>query len=130
MTNDTHAPEAEKRPRRPAGIALLALCFYLFGAVLLLFTPIAPRLPQLASVVPWYIYLAGALYFFTLGWGVWGARRWAYFAALAMCAVSAYYVISFAALRDSGTVLSLGLLSLIATYLLLPRVRAEFMHNV
>src|SRR5262245_36751968 len=79
------ADQPGTRRKIPLGVYILALLLFMVGAIWLL---AAVALPLLGvSQAPWYIYLAGAAYFLVVGWGIWGARRWAYFAALLMCVV-------------------------------------------
>lgn len=111
--------------RRPVGIYVLALLMFLVGGIWLL---AAVALPLLSiSLVPWYVYLAAAVYFLVLGWGMWGLRRWSYLAALLMCAVLAFYLIRTAVVFQQNMLLPFLLVAAIFGYLIQPRVRAAFL---
>ena len=107
------------------GIYLFALLLFLVGGIFLL---AAIALPFMGvTLVPWYVYLGAAAYFLVLGWGVWGLRRWAYFAALLMCVVFAYYLVQTAIVFQRNVLLPFLLLVAIFGYLLQTRVRASFL---
>jgi hypothetical protein len=113
------------KSRRPLGVALLALLMFLVGAIWLL---AAVALPLLGSpLAPWYILLGAAAYFLALGWGLWGARRWAYLAALLMCGVLGFYQLRAALLFGQNVLAPLLVLGAIFAYLIQPRVRAAFL---
>ena len=59
----------------PRGVYILASLLFLGGGIMLLAAIILPI--QGTNLVPWYIYLAYAAYLLAIGWGLWGARRWA-----------------------------------------------------
>ena len=75
----------EANRKLPRGVYVLALLLFLGGGIMLLAAIVLPI--QGTNLVPWYIYLAYAAYLMAVGWGLWGARRWAYLAALLMCVV-------------------------------------------
>ena len=113
--------------KRPAGISVLALFMFLIGGIWLV---AAIALPLLGTALaPWYVYLGAAAYFLVLGWGLWGTRRWAYFAALLMCVVLAYYTIQTAVVLQRNTLLPFILILAIFAYLMQPRVRAAFLRR-
>jgi hypothetical protein len=114
--------------KRPAGIYVIALLIFLVGAVWLLAALVLPFTD--ATAAPWYVYLGAAAYFLILGWGVWGARRWAYFAALLMCLVVGFYALQTALLLERNALLLLLAPVGIFGYLLRPRIRAEFLQTV
>lgn len=111
--------------RRPAGVYALALLMFLVGGVWLL---AAVALPLLGvSLAPWFVYLAAAIYFLVVGWGMWGGRRWAYLTALLMCAVLAFYLIRTAIVFQQNVLLPFLLVAGIFGYLIQSRVRAAFL---
>src|SRR5215510_4631070 len=92
----------------PRGIYVLAVLLFLGGGFMLLAAIVLPI--QGANLVPWYVYLAYAAYLLVVGWGLWGARRWAYIAALLMCLVLAFYQLQTAVvLRKNALFPFLGL---------------------
>lgn len=111
--------------KRPLGIAALALLMFLTGGVWLLAGLALPLLG--APAAPWYITLGAAIYFLAVGWGLWGLRRWAYFAALLMCVVLGFYQLQSAIVLEQNVLVPALLLLVILGYLLLPRVRAAFL---
>jgi hypothetical protein len=111
--------------KRPTGIYVIALLIFLVGAVWLLAALVLPFTD--ATAAPWYVYLGAAAYFLILGWGVWGARRWAYFAALLMCLVLGFYALQTALVLERNALLLLLAPAAIFGYLLRPRIRAEFL---
>jgi hypothetical protein len=111
--------------RRPVGIAVLALIMFLIGSIWLLAAIVLPLLGT--QLAPWYILLGAAVYFVVVGWGLWGARRWAYLAALLMCVVLGFYQIQSALLFGPAALVPLLVLLLIFGYLIHPRVRAAFL---
>jgi hypothetical protein len=111
--------------KRPLGVTLLALLMFLVGGLWLLAAVALPLLGVLLA--PWYIHLAAAAYFLVVGWGLWGVRRWAYFTALLMCVVLAFYQLQTAIFLDQNVLAPLLILILIFGYLLLPRVRVVFL---
>jgi hypothetical protein len=122
MSEPTQANHANKRP---LGISLLALLLFLIGGIWLL---AAVALPLLGvPPAPWYIYLAAGAYFLVVGWGVWGVRRWAYFAALLMCVVLLFYQFRTAIVLRQNVLVPFLVLAVIFGYLLQPRVRAVFL---
>src|SRR5262245_18715293 len=111
--------------KRPTGIYLFALLLFLVGGIFLLAAIILPFMG--VTLVPWYVYLGAAAYFLFLGWGGWGVRRWAYFAALFMCVVLGYYLARTALVFLQNVLLPFLLLAAIFVYLLQSRVRASFL---
>ena len=110
--------------KRPMGVYLLASLLLLVGGIWLV---AAIALPLTGvTLVPWYVYLGAAAYFLTLGWGLWRARRWAYFATLLMCVVLAYYLVQTAVVFQRNVLLPFVLLVVIFGYLIQRRVRAAF----
>ena len=97
----------------PRGVYALASLLFLAGGALLLAALILPFLGT--ASVPWFIYLLYGGYFLVIGYGLWGGKRWAFFATLLMCAVLGFYQLQNA--------LVLG----IAVYMLQPAVRAAFL---
>jgi hypothetical protein len=123
MNNVIQHPDSGHK--RPLGVTLLALLMFLVGGLWLLAAVALPLLGGLLA--PWYIHLAAAAYFLVVGWGLWGVRRWAYFTALLMCVVLAFYQLRTAIFFDQNVLVPLLLLILIFGYLLLPRVRVVFL---
>ncbi len=123
MTDQHSAAPTEKR--LPRGVYALALLMFLAGGALGLAAIVLPVLGTAA--VPWLIYLAYGAYFIVVGYGLWGARRWAYFAALMMCAVLLYYQFQNAIVLRQNALVQVLLLVGVATYLLRPGVRAAFL---
>ncbi|MCG8353318.1 MAG: hypothetical protein MI924_36600 [Chloroflexales bacterium] len=122
------APQPQPtKPKRLIGVLLIALLFYTAGAFLLFASALAGQMALAAA--PWRLYFLGAIYFIVLGWGMWGAKRWAYFAALLMCAVSAYYLIMSALQLNQFVLVPFTLIALLAGYLVQPRVRAAFLRK-
>ena len=117
--------EAHKENRLPRGIYALALLMFLAGGALGLAALVLPILGT--NSVPWLIYLLYGSYFIVVGYGLWGARRWAYFAALMMCAVLLYYQFQNAIVLRQNALVQVLLLVGVATYLLRPGVRAAFL---
>jgi hypothetical protein len=111
--------------KRPLGISVLALLMFLVGGIWLLRLLTSPLLGE--SSAPWYIYLGEAAYFLVVGWGLWGARRWAYLATLLMCVVLGFYQLRSAVFLQQDVSLQLLTLLLIFGYLIRPRVRALFL---
>jgi hypothetical protein len=111
--------------KRPLGISLLALLMFLVGGIWLLRLLASPLLG--GSLAPWYIYLGEAAYFLVVGWGLWGARRWAYLAALLMCVVLGFYQLRTAVFLQQDVSLQVLTLLMIFGYLIRPRVRAVFL---
>jgi uncharacterized membrane protein (DUF2068 family) len=113
------------RPKRLLGIALLALLMFAVGGIWLL---AAVALPLVGTpLAPWYILLGAAAYFMIVGWGLWGARRWAYLAALLMCVVLGFYQLRAALLPGQNVLAPLLVLLAIFIYLVRPSVRAVFL---
>ncbi|HJZ46215.1 MAG TPA: hypothetical protein VKE41_03580 [Roseiflexaceae bacterium] len=112
--------------RLPRGVYVLASLLFLAGGIMLLAAIVLPL--QGTNLVPWYVYLAYAAYLLVVGWGLWGARRWAYFAALLMCLVLAFYQLQTAVvLRKNALFPFLGL-AVAFGYLIQSKVRAAFLH--
>ena len=121
----TEPTQSRSRKQRPLGVALLALLMFLVGAIWLLAAVALPLLG--APLAPWYILLGAAAYFLVVGWGLWGARRWAYLAALLMCLVLGFYQIRAGLLLGRNVLAPLLLLAAIFGYLVQPRVRRVFL---
>jgi hypothetical protein len=113
------------RRKIPLGVHLLALLLFLIGAIWLLAAVALPLLG--APTAPWYVYLGAAAYFMIVGWGIWGARRWAYFAALLMCVVLLFYQLRTAIVLGQNVLVPSLVLLAIFGYLVRPRVRAVFL---
>ena len=119
--------QAKTDRRLPRGVYALAVLLFLGGGFMLLAAIVLPI--QGTSLVPWYIYLAYAAYLLVVGWGLWGARRWAYIAALLMCLVLAFYQLQAAVvLRKNALFPFLGL-AVAFGYLIQPKVRAVFLRS-
>jgi hypothetical protein len=112
----------------PRGVYILALLLFLAGGVMLLAAIVLPI--QGTNIVPWYIYLAYAAYLIVVGWGLWGARRWAYLAALLMCVVLAFYQLQTAIVLQKNALLPFLVLAVIFGYLIQPKLRAIFLQRV
>jgi hypothetical protein len=122
------ANQARAERKLPRGVYILALLLFLGGGIMLLAAVILPL--QGTNLVPWYIYLAYAAYLLVVGWGLWGARRWAYLAALLMCMVLAFYQFRTAIVLGQNALFQfLGLVAVFG-YLIQPKVRAAFLRPV
>jgi hypothetical protein len=118
----------QQRPpthNRPLGIYIVAMFMFLAGSLALLAAIVLPLRGQ--AQVPWYIYLAYAAYLLTLGWGLWGGRRWAYLAALLMCVVLAFEQLRAAVFLGQDVLIQLLVLAAIFGCLIRPRVRQVFL---
>jgi hypothetical protein len=117
----------QPKPERklPRGVYALALLLFLGGGIMLLAAIVLPI--QGTNLVPWYIYLAYAAYLLTVGWGLWGARRWAYLAALIMCLVLAFYQLQTAVVLQKNALFPFLGLAIVFGYLIQPKVRAVFL---
>ena len=111
--------------KRPLGVSALALLMFLAGGIWLLAGLVLPFTGVPAA--PWYIMLGAAAYFLVLGWGLWGLRRWAYVAALLMCAVLGFTQLQSAVVLGQNVLVPALLLLATFGYLLLPHVRAVFL---
>jgi hypothetical protein len=120
-------PQAWLRRKLPRGVYILAVLLFLGGGVMLLAAIVLPI--QGTNLVPWYIYLAYAAYLLTVGWGLWGARRWAYLAALLMCVVLAFYQLQTAVVLQKNALFPFLALAVAFGYLIQPKVRAAFLHS-
>jgi uncharacterized membrane protein (DUF2068 family) len=103
----------------------LACLLFVGGGIMLLAAIVLPM--QGTNLVPWYIYLAYAAYLLVVGWGLWGVRRWAYFAALLMCVVLAFYQLQVAIILRQTTLFQFLALAVIFGYLIQPKVRSRFL---
>src|SRR5215212_6096802 len=129
--------EFDARPGFVAGVvvvttvlslAMLALLLFLGGGIMLLAAIVLPI--QGTNLVPWYIYLAYAAYLIAVGWGLWGARRWAYLAALLMCVVLGFYQLQTAVVLQKNALFPFLALAVMFGYLIQPKLRAIFLHSV
>jgi uncharacterized membrane protein (DUF2068 family) len=111
----------------PIGVHILALLLFLVGGVWLLAALVLTLLGT--NVAPWYVELAAAAYFMTIGWGLWGGRRWAYFAALLMCLVLGFYAFRTAIVFQQNMLAPLLVLLAIVAYLMRRTVRAAFLNR-
>jgi hypothetical protein len=112
----------------PRGVYILASLLFLAGGIMLLAAIVLPI--QGANLVPWYIYLAYAAYLLAVGWGLWGARRWAYLAALLMCVVLGFYQLRIAVVLQKNALLPFLALAVIFGYLIQPKLRALFLYSM
>jgi hypothetical protein len=112
----------------PRGVYILALLLFMAGGVMLLAAIVLPI--QGTNLVPWYVYLAYAAYLIVVGWGLWGARRWAYLAALLMCVVLGFYQLQTAVVLRKNALLPFLALAVIFGYLIQPKLRAIFLQRV
>jgi hypothetical protein len=110
----------------PRGVYALALLLFLGGGIMLLAAIVLPI--QGTNLAPWYIYLAYAAYLLVVGWGLWGARRWAYLAALLMCLVLAFYQIQTAVVLQKNALFQFLALAVAFGYLIQPKVREVFLY--
>ena len=117
----------KEQPKLPRGVYALALLLFLGGGIMLLAAIVLPI--QGTNLVPWYIYLAYAAYLLTVGWGLWGARRWAYLAALIMCLVLAFYQLQTAVVLQRNALFPFLGLAIVFGYLIQPKVRAVFLRS-
>jgi hypothetical protein len=111
--------------RLPRGVYVLACLLFLGGGVMLLAAVVLPI--QGTNLVPWYVYITYAAYLLVVGWGLWGARRWAYLAALLMCVVLIFYQFQSAIVLQQNTLFQFLALAVIFGYLIQPKVRARFL---
>ena len=118
--------QSKSEPRLPRGVYALALLMFLAGAALLLAALVLPYMGT--NLVPWYAYLGYALYFFVVGYGLWGGKRWSYIAALLMCVVLLFYQFQTAIVLQQNALVQVILLVAVFIYLLQPRVRAAFLN--
>ncbi len=121
----TQPKSARKLPR---GVYILALLLFLGGGIMLLASIVLPI--QGTNLVPWYIYLAYAVYLMAVGWGLWGARRWAYLAALLMCVVLAFYQLQTAVVLQKNALFPFLALAIVFGYLIQPKLRTIFIEQV
>ncbi len=118
--------EAKNNDRKlPRGVYVLASLMFLAGGALMLAALVLPILGT--AMVPWFIYLLYGTYFVVMGYGLWGGKRWAYFATLLMCAVLTFYQFQNALVLGQNALVQVILLVAIAVYMLLPAVRAAFL---
>src|SRR6266487_4157322 len=117
----------QPKPARklPRGVYILASLLFLGGGIMLLAAVVLPI--QGTNLVPWYIYLLYAAYLLVVGWGLWGARRWAYLAALLMCVVLCFYQFQAAIILQQNTLFQFLALVAVFGYLIQPKVRAAFL---
>jgi hypothetical protein len=120
------APKSDRK--LPRGVYILAMLLFLGGGIMLLAAIVLPI--QGSNLVPWYIYLAYAAYLIAIGWGLWGARRWAYIAALLMCIVLGFYQLQTAVVLQKNALLPFLALAVIFGYLIQPKLRAIFLRQV
>ena len=113
--------------RLPRGVYALAVLLFLGGGIILLAAIVLPI--QGTNLVPWYIYLAYAAYLLVVGWGLWGARRWAYIAALLMCLVLAFYQLQTAVVLQKNALFPFLGVAAAFGYLVQPKVRAAFLQS-
>jgi hypothetical protein len=122
-------PSSDAR-KLPRGVYVLALLLFLAGGILLLAALILPITGTNligTSVVPWYLYAIYAAYFFVVGWGLWGRRRWAYIAVLLMCVILSFYQFQTAIVLQRNALFQFLALTAIFVYLIQPKVRAVFL---
>src|SRR4051812_19889006 len=103
----------------PRGVYALALLLFLAGGVMLLAAIILPI--QGTNLAPWYVYLLYAAYLLLVGWGLWGAKRWAYLATLLMCVVLSFYQLRAAIVLGQNALFQFLGLVVIFGYLLQPK---------
>ena len=121
------ANPAKPEPKLPRGVYALALLLFLGGGIMLLEAIVLPI--QGTNLVPWYVYLAYAVYLLTVGWGLWGARRWAYLATLIMCLVLAFYQLQTAVVLQKNALFPFLGLAIVFGYLIQPKLREIFLHS-
>lgn len=118
--------ESKNNDRKlPRGVYVLVSLMFLAGGALMLAALVLPILGT--AMVPWFIYLLYGTYFVVIGYGLWGGKRWAYFATLLMCAVLTFYQFQNALVLGQNALVQVILLVAIAVYMLLPAVRAAFL---
>ena len=122
------ATQSKSDRKLPRGVYIIALLLFLGGGIMLLAAIVLPI--QGANLVPWYIYLAYAAYLLAVGWGLWGARRWAYLAALLMCVVLGFYQLRTAVVLQKNALFPFLALAVILGYLIQPKLRAIFLHPI
>jgi hypothetical protein len=122
------ATQPKSDRKLPRGVYILALLLFLGSGIMLLAAIVLPI--QGTNLVPWYIYLAYAVYLLAVGWGLWGARRWAYFAALLMCVVLGFYQLQTAVVLQKNALFPFLALAVIFGYLIQPKLRAIFLHSM
>jgi len=111
--------------RLPRGVYILASLMFLAGAALCLAAIVLPSMG--ANLVPWYVYLAYALYFVIVGYGLWVGKRWSYIAALFMCVVLVFYQFRAALVLRQNALFQVIFLAAVFIYMLQPQVRGAFL---
>ena len=122
----TNQPKAERK--LPRGVYILASLLFLGAGIMLLAAIVLPI--QGTNLVPWYIYLAYAVYLLAVGWGLWGARRWAYLAALLMCVVLGFYQLQTAVVLQKNALFPFLALAVIFGYLIQSKLGEVFLGPV
>ncbi|KPV52243.1 hypothetical protein SE17_16645 [Kouleothrix aurantiaca] len=125
MTESLKTETIQNDRTLPRGVYALASLLFLAGGALLLAAIILPLLGT--ASVPWFIYLLYGGYFLVIGYGLWGGKRWAFFATLLMCAVLGFYQFQNALVLGRNALFQVIVLAAIAVYMLQPAVRAAFL---
>lgn len=110
----------------PRGIMVIG-SLLLVGACLSAGIMLVPTQVLQAFNLPRSLLLVGALATGVLGYGLLRLRRWAWVAMLAFTFVNAYFLILGTLVDGRVQFTGLGILAVVAVYLLLPGVRAAFL---
>jgi hypothetical protein len=127
MKENEMTQQVRAKRKLPLGIYIVALFLFLAGSLALLAAIVLPLRGE--AEVPWYIYLAYAAYLLTVGWGLWGGRRWAYLAALLMCLVLGLEQLRAALFLGQNVLVQLAVLAAIFGCLIWPRAREVFLRK-
>lgn len=111
--------------RRPRGVIVVALLLA-SGALMTGAVALAPSATLAAAGLPRSLLIVSALLTAVLAYGLLRLRRWAWAAMLSFVVINACFLLARALLSGGVPVGGLALLLALATYLLLPGVRAAF----
>jgi hypothetical protein len=129
-----HAAPTEQRTngRRqgravPRGVIVLGLLLY--AGALVSAAAGAVLSPAALAGIPRWVPLLGGLVLAILATGLFRRRRWAWYSMLAFIVVSGFYLLRGTAERGQNTIVGLTILSIIAAYLLWPKVRSVYLNQ-
>ncbi len=112
----------------PRGVIVIASVL-LVGAFFSAGTMLIPSQTLQEFNLPRSLLLVGALATGALGYGLLRLRRWAWLATLAFTFVNAYFLVLRTLIDGRVQFTGLGILAVMAAYLLLPGVRAAFLET-
>ncbi|GAC1354073.1 MAG: hypothetical protein NVSMB42_11380 [Herpetosiphon sp.] len=121
----TSSPPKSGRQRAPWGIIVIAVLLYL-GAAIMIATSALPS-SYLARLPKWVFYV-GAFALAGLATGLFQKRRWAWYGTLSFVVVNGFYLYRGVFVLGQNQIVGLTILALMMGYLLLPSVRAVFLH--